>query len=145
MDQLHAHLRPRLIAVLVGAAMVLVSAACSSEAAAPSPASVAGRYVLATIGGQPVPVAYVSLTDSFVDDAISLRGDATYDRLGHQRMLTPLGMVTVELLDTGRFSVNGSTVSFNSHKQFGMHLDGTLAAGTMTFGGIPGPFVYHRQ
>lgn len=92
-----------------------------------------------------MPVAYPSPTDSFVDDAITLHGEATFDRLGHQRMLTPRGMVTTDLVDTGTFSVSGSIVTFNSHKQFGMHIDGILSSGVLTIAHVPGPFVYHRQ
>ena len=134
--------------LLAGAffAMLVASfiVACSDDGpTTPNLEAIAGAYVLETVGGEPVPVAYGSATDSIIDDGFTIDFNGSYSRSGHRLVLAAGRVDTLATIDSGSVTLKGTNITFTSRKD-GPQVSGAIVGYVMTLSITPGPFVYQR-
>ena len=138
----------RLTLTFVALTVAALAPACSDNGTSPSLESIAGPYVLASVAGFPLPVAYGSGTDSLIDDGYSIDVDGSYARSAHERVLVGGQRNTIELVDSGRVTVLPGSITLKSRTN-GWVITARIANGRMTVPAspgpaLPGPFIYQR-
>ena len=110
-------------AVLAGG---LLTPACGDDPTGPE--SVAGLYILQTVNGEALPVVKENAGFTIIAGSIELKSDGTYT----ESSTFDFGSGPETDIDTGTFTVDGSTIQFSPGAGSMGLPDGSISGNTLT-------------